>query len=338
MRRRIGLLVVALALVGCTPRSGPRVDLDQLPSEPVAFVYIDPQVARDFAERMRELRGQEESAPGMAKLNKLQRLLLSNDEVGGGLVGEPSLLDPRTEERTPIEALPPGTRPLEWSSDHGRLLFSSTRFDHLQISQITLATGEVRTFTTGKGDHPSASLAPDGRLVFVSNEPVPGGKGRVESKLYVTNAGGGDPKPLTSGPSDQSPCFSPDGGALVYETRGPDGLPAIALLQPLDEAPKILARGRDPVFSPDGQWIVYSQRLAAGQRLWKMRPDGSGRLALGEAPPDIGEERHPAVSPDGRYVVYVAAREGRHALRIRRMDGGGDREFFETGDGLMPVW
>jgi Tol biopolymer transport system component len=124
----------------------------------------------------------------------------------------------------------------------------------------------------------------------------------------------------------------------VYETRAPDGLPAIALLQPLEGTPKILARGRDPVFSPDGQWIVYSQRLAAGQRLWKMRPDGSGRLALGEAPPDIGEERHPAVSPDGRYVVYVAAREGRHALRIRRMDGGGDREFFEAGDGLMPVW
>lgn len=332
------LLLLGAALAACTPRGGPRVDLENLPTEPIAFIFIDAQAARDFADRLRELRGQDSRGSGVAKLNRLQRYLLSDDDGGAGVLGEPSLLDARSLERTPIASLPPGTRPLEWSRDHTRLLFATSRFGSLQISQIHLPTGEIRTFTQGDAEHPSASLSVDGRLVFVSTVTPPGDRAQLESSLYITNAAAGDPRPLTSGPSDVSPCFSPDGGALAFETRAPDGEPAIAVLQPVDGPQKLLARGRDPVFSPDGQWIVYSQRLAAGQRLWKMRPDGSGRLALGQAPPDTGDERHPAVSPDGRFVVYVAMREGRNSLRIRRMDGGGDRELFDDGDGLMPVW
>lgn len=336
---RVACLALALAIASaCAAPKAPRVRPDEVPADPIAFIFLESEKARDLAERLREARGEVASKPGVAKLDRLQRLLAGDEDVNVGMLGQPSLLDPRGETRTHLDALPPGATPLEFSADRRRLLFSSARFDHLQISELDLATGEVRVLTQGNADHPSATRAPDGRLVYVESISPPGVRDKLESRLFLTNASGGEARPLTPGPSDGSPRFSPDGSALVYETRDAAGRPAIALLQPLEGTPKLVARGREPVFSPDGQWIVYSHALAVGHRLWRMLPDGSGKLAIGEAPPETGDERHPTVSPDGRYVVYVADLEGRHFLRIRRMDGGGDRQLFDEGDGLAPVW
>lgn len=337
-RRRLALAVLVALLGGCTT-SAPRVQLEQLPEDPIAFVFIEPQQARDFAARKQELEGKgPQSTEGVARLDKLERYLSSDPDATTRLIGVPSLLNPRTGERSSLDALKTGSRPVEWSRDHASLLFASQRFDHLQLSQVHLATGEVRIYTQGKGEHPAGSLAPDGRLVFMQTVQPPGRGTKPVSRLFLTNAAGGDPQPLTEGPADSAPVFAPDGSSIAYETTGPDGQPAIAILQPPVTTSRILARGRDPVFTPDGQWIVYSSRLAAGYRIWRMRLDGSGRLALGAAPVDVGDEFHAAVSPDGRYVAYVAEKDGRHTLRVRRFDGGGDRELFEDGDGLVPVW
>jgi Tol biopolymer transport system component len=327
-----------LALSSACART-PQIEPEQLPAEPIAFVFIDPVKAREISERIAERKKQGlPGHPGVARIDQLAKLFKSDSEVfAAELIGRASLLDPRSASATPLETLPKGARPLEWSRDHSRLLFAAPRFDVYQLTELQLATGELRTYTQGGGDHPSGSLATDGTLAY---SEVAGASGARpgDARIFVRSPGGGEPRPVTSGPADISPTWSPDGSALVYQTRGADGNLAIALLQPIDGAPRLLARGLDPVFTPDGQWIVYSQRLAVGTRLWRMRPDGSGKLALGEAPTVIGDERHPAVSPDGRYVAYVADDAGRRTLRVRRFDGGGDRELFDAGDGVLPVW
>jgi Tol biopolymer transport system component len=332
---RAGALAFLIFASACA--STKAVELERLPAEPIAFLFIPPDKARDFASRLQEARGKAPPAnEGVAQLGKLQRLLRSDETSAAGLIGHAMLLDPRTSETTPLETLVPGSRPLEWSADHERLLFAGPRFDILQISELHVTTGEIRTFTQGKDDHPSASLASDGRLAFTRWLDPPGGK--PDSRIFVTNVGGAEPQPVTSGPTDAGPDWSPDGAEIVYQTRLADGNLAIGALAPLDAPPRILTHGRDAVFTPDGQWIVYSARLASGFKLWRMRPDGSGKLALGEAAGDFGDEMHPAVSPDGRYVVYVAEKDGRHSLRIRRFDGGGDRDLLNTGDAMLPVW
>lgn len=337
-RQRSALTLVLLLAAGCAG-GGPVVDLEELPAEPIAFVFLEPEKARDLAERLHKNKQQSsEQTPGVARLDQLAKLFRSEtDSIASELLGRASLLDARTGEMTALDALPKGARPLEWSDNHTRLLFAAPRFDVFQISQLNVATGEVRTLTQGEDDHPSASLAADGSLAFAALSGTTTTKAG-ESRIYVFTPGGGEPRPVSSGPADVSPVWSRDGTALVYQTRVADGSPAIALLHPIDAAPKILARGRDPVFTPDGQWIVFSQKLAAGYRLWRMHPDGSGRLALGVAPSDVGDELHPAVSPDGRYVAYVAEDSGRRTLRVRRMDGGGDRPLFDAGDGMLPAW
>ena len=66
-----------------------------------------------------------------------------------------------------------------------------------------------------------------------------------------------------------------------------------------------------------------------------MREDGSGKTPLGVS---TFEEHAPAVSPDGRFVVYMAEEDLKQRLRIRRMDGAGDRPLVLDGDGFSPVW
>lgn len=339
MKRRPGTFFPALLLLGSACAGGNVVELESLPAEPIAFVFLEPERARDLAERMQKKQPAEPS-PGVARLDQVAKLLKADvdaEALASSLLGRPSLLDPRTGAVEPLATLPKGSRPLGWSENHTRLLFSVPRFDVFQLAQVDVATGEVRTLTQGADDHPSGSLAADGSLAWSQLTGATGTK-VGEARIYVRSPGGGEPQPVSSGPSDVSPLWSRDGSSLVYQTRAADGNLAIALLAPVSGAPRILARGRDPAFTPDGQWIVFSQRLAAGFRLWRMRLDGTGKLAIGSAPADMGDELHPTVSPDGRYVAYVADDAGRRTLRIRRFDGGGDRKLLDSGDGLLPVW
>ena len=112
---------------------------------------------------------------------------------------------------------------------------------------------------------------------------------------------------------------------------------AVVALDDPDAKPRVFGRGLDPVFTPDGAWIVYTAKTTKGQKLVRVRPDGSGRAPVGTGPDD---ENHPAVSPDGRYVAYVVKDPTkRERLRVRRFpDGTGDRPLVETGDATTPVW
>ncbi len=138
--------------------------------------------------------------------------------------------------------------------------------------------------------------------------------------------------------------FAPDGGALVYvqpdfssSRRSQRAAPLVLVSRSLesDSQERILARGKHPVFTPDGGWIVYSAAVRDGFRLWRMRPDGSGRTPIGAGSRD---ELSPAVSPDGRFIAYIAKEGGTNSLFVRRLDGSGDRLLLRDGAADWPVW
>lgn len=267
------------------------------------------------------------------------RELLSRETPQDALIrslGRLSLLDPRTGEPSPLASARPGDRPLEWSPDHRRLRFVSFRSETAQVLEYDLEERELRQLTRSGWTHLAASVGPDGRLAFDRS----GGDGQGgERRIYVEPPGGGPPRPVTPGPLDFGPVWSPDGELLIFGTLLEGGVRAIGGVVPgSGEPPRILGRGRDPVFTPDGQWIVYSRKVRERWRLWRMRPNGIGKRALGGGPLRRADELHPAVSPDGRFVAYVAEEEGRESLRVRRFDGSGDRPLLESGDGASPVW
>jgi TolB protein len=99
----------------------------------------------------------------------------------------------------------------------------------------------------------------------------------------------------------------------------------------------VIARGKDPAFAPSGDWIVYSAQQRGRWRLWRMRPDGSGKLPLGEGTLD---EHEPSVSPDGRFVAFVGQEKdsARERLFVRAFDGRGDRALLEREEATQPTW
>jgi len=333
-------LAAGLIAVGCA--SGPgSIGSKSLPASPVAILYREESLALKRLDAIRDLekRGKPGDKEGVVRVETLDAMFGGAPdaqrrlrELGGHL----ALFDPQRDEVQVLEGAPPGARPLAWSPDRSKLLVSGRFRDRVQLFVWDRASGGFEIITSGPEEHPLGCLGAGGRLVAVEARRV---VGRYEGRLLATPPGSATGlRPATPGPSDVLPTCAPDAPIVAYVTAGDDGVLTIAVLD-LDApgaAPRLVARGTDPVFTPDGDWIVYAATGTQGNRLWRVRPDGSGRSPIGTSAEDAGR---PAVSPDGAYVAYVAKDDqDRERLRVRRFDGSGDRPFLTDGDADSPVW
>jgi hypothetical protein len=347
MRVRVAWALAAIG-VGCATAlgfgcAGAPVVLEELPEQPIALVYRTLAQGRDRAEELRRLRGESPdpvaAAEGVMRIGAVEDYvdrLRGGRRVTANLQGRLALLFPRTREVELLSAFVPGALPADWSADHGRLLAVSPQAGSAQLYEYSLERGELARLTGGHQPRLRGSYGPDGRLAWVEAQT---GGGGLSLTIWVTDAGGVRPRRVSDGPHDQSPRWSPDGRVLLFESLLA-GKPSIMAIDPdaPDASPQPIARGVEADISPRGDWVVYARDLAEGFRLWRMRLDGTGKSALGARSQGQADERHPSISPDGRYVVYVAEEEDRQHIRIRRMDGGGDRLLLEDGDGTLPVW
>jgi len=342
--RLMVLFLVASLGAGC---AGAGFDLEDLSEEPLAFVYR----TREESERRVEIL-ERARTPGHTKVSggsydasylRVEDAVeafgfgQTREEKAATLLGRMAGLTTPTETITVYDFALGGDRPFDWSPDRRRLLFRSLRGHEIQLFEWDRETGHVRALTSGPGSHRSGCYGPGGRLAYSRHLPGVDGSG-YESRIWATGAGGGAPRPVTPGPNDAMPDWSPDGKLIAYQTIGRDGRETIAVIDVDAEgepAPRFLGRGRNPTFSPDGQWIVYSARTRGSWKLFLVHPNGLGKRALGSSARD---EHDPAVSPDGRFVVYVADDDERQKLRVRSFDGSGDRPLLLDGDGAAPVW
>ncbi len=333
-RSQRSLALALLALAGCAPIV---IDFEELTPAPIAIVYRSPVEARERAERLT-------GDPGP----KSQGTVVHLDDVGDFISelrgnrgqaadGRLALFDPQRQDLSLIDATLPGAVPLDWDEDRGRLLFASQRVSPIQLFEFDLATRTVRQATRHPGLVAGGAYGPDRRLAYLAFEPS---GGRVAVHLYVTGPQLARPRQLLTDIAADRVAWAPDGSRLAYAHRLARGRFGISLVDPDPSGevePQLVARGRDPVYTPDGRWIVYSQHDRQRWRLWRMRPDGTGKTAIGSH--GTTNELAPAVSPDGRYVAYVSEESRREILRVRRFDGTGDRLFLDDGgDGTRPRW
>jgi dipeptidyl aminopeptidase/acylaminoacyl peptidase len=330
-----GALAAALVLA-C---AGPGFDRASAPDAPVAIVHR----TREEGDRRAELIDRVE---GRSQASTLERMRMADLGAWLGLGPDPAarqvallgrlaLLDPRTGAVQRVDAALGGARPLCWSADRERLLFSGlVRGQEPQLLEYRRASGEVRSVTHGPLLHPGGCYGPGERQVWVEARQAPGGP---LARLVLAPEAGGEPRALTEGPADVAPVWSPRGDLIAFQTRDPEGAAAIAVVDPAGGPARLVARGKEPGFAPSGDWIVYSAQQRGRWRLWRMRPDGSGKLPLGEGTLD---EHDPSVSSDGRYVVFVGQEKdsARERLFLRSFDGRGDVPLLDRDEGSHPIW
>lgn len=353
MRRstRRAALLLGLALpLAC---ASSRVPFEELPETPIAVAYWDQDTARKRLEALSE-----QSAPaareGVARLENLGRLLGAEPSRRAiaqetRFPGRLCLVYPRTREVRRVEAAPPGSRPLAWSDDRRRLLFSSDRGRQgHQVYEYDLDRDVVRLVTTARHSHSEAAFGPDDRVAFFAWDR----SGDFAPSVYTAGRRGASPELAFQGEVVEDLEWTPDGATLIYARvvprPGRDREPmreivarSISLAgdaQSTDAPVEALAPGRSPSLSPGGEWIVYSAPLrgGAGWRLGRMRVDGSSRTAVGGS--KARSEFEPTVSPDGDFVAYTGDDEGFSRLFVRRFDGTGDRILLSEGAVAAPTW
>ncbi len=357
MRRKAAVASLAIvsasigaACLGVAGCASTAIRAEEIPDLPIAFVYYDTETARGRAE---EISGEIERSRGsaygptagteartIAPVKEITRYIQQTFGVQEGattkrLEGRLALLDPRTGEVNVVESARAGAVPHDWSSDHKRLLFSQVVHDEIpHLYELDVTTGDVRRLTHGEMANPEGCYGPDGRIVFTSVDPrAP----QRNARVMITDPGGGAPQPLSLAEYAHYPTCAPDGSAVAYTTFAAGGREQRVVLRSpaLTGKPRILSPGKEPSFSADGQWIVFSAKLKKEWTVWRIRPDGTGRAALGRGGFD---EQRPSLSPDNRLFVYVADTKFRQRLYLRRVDGTGDRILLADGDGEGPVW
>jgi Tol biopolymer transport system component len=167
-------------------------------------------------------------------------------------------------------------------------------------------------------------------MVFAHSfgEPYPEG-----SSLWVMEADGSDPRPLTGedeGIFDTPGSFSADGSSLLF-TRVTDSFELSSDAYVLAESaiytadlkggdPLLLAEdGGDPAYSPDGETIAfvsdrdengdlcYGDRCFFAGELYLMAADGSNQTRVTNTS-DL-HEAGPAWSPDGERIAFTRGEE-----------------------------
>jgi hypothetical protein len=340
MNRPLLCLFAAAGLACAGGGTGGSFHVESLPADPVALTYrksdelekvqkqLDARLEERAREKAREVK-RARPAPGSAEAVREAFEARAMENAGIDLMSRMALYTLPDERTVDAEFATKGDRPLAWSADHQRLLFLSERAGGPQLFEWSRASDAVTQLTHGEDTVLDGCYGPNGEIAWAAGTPLQStAQGTAGGMRIFVRIPGGTPRALTPGPLDTAPAWSPAGSLLAYQQRGKSGLDEIVAIDPLAPGPpKYLANGRSPAFTPDGKWIVYSARTAKGWKIFKVRPDGSGKQYVAGG---VMQEVEPALSRDGKWLLFTGYYEGKPFetdLMIRPFAGGKDRKL-----------
>lgn len=174
-----------------------------------------------------------------------------------------------------------------------------------EVFDLPVGKGVTKNITRSPGAHDrEAQWSPDGKsIVYISD-------GTGETELYLQDATGGEPVPLTKGNDTyiRSFIWSPDSKSIVYTDR-------MNRLNLLDVASKkVTTLFRDPMggprgvtFSPDNKWLTYTR---TGDNdfsiVYVYNLADKKEYAVTDK---WYNSSSPVFSTDGKYLIFSSARD-----------------------------
>ena len=210
-----------------------------------------------------------------------------------------------------------------------------------RVYLFDLGSGRQQLLGNFDGITLSPRFAPDGSSIIMAQTTPSGG-----SVIMSVGLGGGGARRLTEGGAiDVSPCYSPDGRQIVFNSdRGGDqqlyvmgadggGVRRISFGQ---------GRYATPVWSPRGDLIAFTRFGGGSFAIGVMRPDGSGERILSESYYCEG----PTFAPNGRVIMFwreTPSRDSRgsgFSARLHSIDvtGFNERAVGTPTDASDPAW
>jgi Tol biopolymer transport system component len=130
--------------------------------------------------------------------------------------------------------------------------------------------------------------------------------GTESQDLYVIDAGGSNPMPLTSSGFSRDPAWSPEGTRIAFSARADSSDPWSIWVMDADGGnPRRITSGVDafrPAWSPDGTTIAFDRRVNGFSDIFVVGVDGQGLTNVTRTPNAV--EDSPAWSPDGHRIAF----------------------------------
>jgi Tol biopolymer transport system component len=234
----------------------------------------------------------------------------------------------------------------DWSCDN-KIAFESNRDGNFEIYVMNRdGTNQTRlTFDTEHDRHPSWS--PDGKqITFMTNRDDHNEDNDDDYQIYVMNADGTGPHPLTYDKNDdRNPDWSPDGSQIVYQSKGeapnPDNYEIYVMNADgtnQNRLTHLQSAEQHPNWSPDGEQIAFSTNRAGYLQAYVMNTDGTNQHELTETSNFEGDW-YPVWSIEGERIAFRSSRNGDWEIFVVNADGTNPRRLTNgTGDDGGPTW
>ena len=210
------------------------------------------------------------------------------------------------------------------------------------LHRLNPASGALEPLDSGEiGAAHQPVFSPDGkRVAFVAVDEIINSQAFM--RIYITDLAEFDPQPVSSGPRESNPKWSPDGSKIVF-VRSRDFFSALFIVDVATGEEQQLTdftNDLEPDWSPDGQRIVFTTSRDGFQELYTMAPDGSDqrRLTHNENLNDL----RAVWSPDGRMIAYMtnySVGDNSGEIWVMNADGSDQRRLTHNQrDDRGPVW
>jgi TolB protein len=242
---------------------------------------------------------------------------------------------------------------MEWSSDHGLLLFD--RADEEGDNQIWVVRPDgtdLRQVTNEAGFNGDGDLSPDDQTVVYARAPVSPEDGGTGT-LWLVSVDGTEARPLIDQAEqemdDWEPSFSPDGSQILFGREFANGESAVFVV----DADGSDVRQLTPPdvyteharWSPDGRTAIYNIEFADDlddprNGIWTV-PVSGGPPTMLLATDDRFHVFKPDYSPDGSRIVFgcLDRVERQEDICVMDADGSDVQKVTDTPEfENHPVW